>query len=444
MQSISLPDDVKFIIDTITKAGYEAYAVGGCIRDSLLGKTPDDYDITTSAMPETIKSLFRRTIDTGLQHGTVTVMVKDKGYEITTYRIDGEYEDGRHPSEVIFTRSLEEDLKRRDFTINAMAYNDTCGLVDIFGGIQDLEDGIIRCVGNPEERFSEDALRMLRAIRFSAQLGYEIDSKTFEAIKCLCDNISKVSMERIQVELVKTIVSKNPGNIRLAYNAGLTKSFFPEFDEMMETQQNHPHHKYSVGEHTIKGMENIRPDRILRLAMLFHDIGKPRVKVTDENGIDHFHGHPAVSGEMTRGILRRLKFDNDTIGLVRKLVENHDVYIDLTAKSVRHTVNRVGEDVFPLLMELRTADIMAQSDYKREEKLERVEELKKLYTKVVEEGNCLSLKTLAVNGRDLIELGFPKGPALGDELERLLDLVLNNPELNDREILLEMAREKLK
>lgn len=443
MQCISLPDDVRFIIDTITKAGYEAYAVGGCIRDSLLGKEPDDYDITTSAMPQVVKSLFRRTVDTGLQHGTVTVMIKEKGYEITTYRIDGEYEDGRHPSEVKFTRSLEEDLKRRDFTINAMAYNDAAGLVDIFDGIGDLKNGIIRCVGNPVDRFSEDALRMLRAIRFSAQLGYIIEEETFEAIKELASGISKVSQERIQIELLKTLVSKNPGYLRLAYESGLTKVFLPEFDKMMETQQNHPHHCYSVGEHSIKGMEVVRPIKVLRLAMLFHDIGKPCVKSTDENGIDHFHGHPGISGEMSRKILHRLKFDNDTIDTVTKLVKNHDVLINRKPASVRRIINRMGEEVFPLLLEVKEADILSQSEYKRKEKLEELSEIRILYQKILDEKDCLSLKNLAVNGKDLIELGFPKGPALGVELGRLLDRVLENPELNDREVLLNLAREEL-
>ena len=443
MQCISLPDDVRFIIDTITKAGYEAYAVGGCIRDSLLGKEPDDYDITTSAMPQVVKSLFRRTVDTGLQHGTVTVMIKEKGYEITTYRIDGEYEDGRHPSEVKFTRSLEEDLKRRDFTINAMAYNDAAGLVDIFDGIGDLKNGIIRCVGNPVDRFSEDALRMLRAIRFSAQLGYKIEEETFEAIKELASGISKVSQERIQIELLKTLVSKNPGYLRLAYESGLTKVFLPEFDKMMETQQNHPHHCYSVGEHSIKGIEVVRPIKVLRLAMLFHDIGKPCVKSTDENGIDHFHGHPGISGEMTRKILHRLKFDNDTIDTVTKLVKNHDVLINRKPASVRRIINRMGEEVFPLLLEVKEADILSQSEYKRKEKLEELSEIRILYQKILDEKDCLSLKNLAVNGKDLIELGFPQGPALGVELGRLLDRVLENPELNDREVLLNLAREEL-
>ena len=241
-----LPQDVKFIIDNLTEHGYEAYAVGGCVRDTLLSRIPGDWDITTSAKPEQVKAIFSHTIDTGIEHGTVTVMRNHVGYEVTTYRIDGEYEDARHPKEVTFTANLVEDLKRRDFTINAMAYNHQTGLVDEFDGIGDLEQKIIRCVGNPMERFSEDALRMLRAVRFSAQLGCTIEEHTKEAIRQLAPTIAKVSVERITTELVKILISDNPQEIRTAYELGLTKIFLPEFDTIMETPQNTKHHMYSV------------------------------------------------------------------------------------------------------------------------------------------------------------------------------------------------------
>ena len=318
---IQVPEDVKRIIETIEKAGFEAYAVGGCVRDCLLGKEPNDWDITTSAKPEQVKSLFRRTIDTGIKHGTVTVMLNRVGYEVTTYRIDGEYEDGRHPKEVIFTGSLREDLRRRDFTINAMAYSEKDGLVDLFGGQQDLENKIIRCVGDAKERFTEDALRMLRAVRFSAQLGFTVDEDTISAMKELAPNLSKVSAERIQTELVKTLVSDNPGNLKIAYECGLTKVFLPEFDLCMECGQNNPNHIYSVGEHILKSVEYAEPERILRLAMLFHDLGKPRCRTQGEDGYDHFYNHAAVSSELAEEVLRRLKFDNHTIDLVSRLAK---------------------------------------------------------------------------------------------------------------------------
>ena len=314
---IAVPDKARHIVNTIQAAGYEAYVVGGCVRDSLLGREPQDWDITTSARPEQVKALFPRTVDTGLQHGTVTVLQDREGFEVTTYRIDGEYEDSRHPREVAFTRNLEEDLKRRDFTINAMAYNDDKGLVDIFGGTEDIRAGIIRCVGKPAERFGEDALRILRAIRFSAQLGYKIDDETKEGIRELAPTLKNISAERIQTELVKMMVSPHPDYLREAYLLGVTKVFLPEFDLAMETEQRHPHHMYSVGEHILHSLSAVEADKVLRLTMLFHDIGKPATLTVDENGITHFHGHAAVSAEMAKKILRRLKFDNDTISMVR-------------------------------------------------------------------------------------------------------------------------------
>lgn len=440
---ISLPEDVKFIIRTINEAGYEAYAVGGCVRDRLLNKEPDDYDITTSATPDVVKRLFRRTIDTGIEHGTVTVMLGGNGYEVTTYRIDGKYEDNRHPSSVSFTRSLNEDLLRRDFTINAMAYNDEDGLVDPFGGEKDLEDGIIRCVGNPMERFSEDALRIMRAVRFSAQLGYEIEEETKIAMKALAENLKDVSAERIHTELVKLLCSKHPENIRIAYELGLTKIFMPEFDQMMETPQNHPHHLYSVGEHTIKSMELIEADRILRLSMLFHDIGKPQVKTTDKNGRDHFHGHQQVSADIAVNILKRLKFDNKSIRMIRILCLYHDNRADAEGPGVRHEINEVGEELYPLLLKVRRADILAQSTFMREEKLSRVDGYEKIYNEAVEKNYCLSMKSLNISGRILLEIGYPNSPVLGEELKILLNRVLDDPNLNTPDRLLELARKDM-
>lgn len=278
---INIPENAKKILDTMHAAGYEAYVVGGCVRDAILGREPGDWDITTNAAPLEVKGLFRRTIDTGIEHGTVTVMMGKEGYEVTTYRIDGEYEDGRHPNQVTFTRSLVEDMKRRDFTINAMAYNDEEGLIDKFGGEQDLKEGIIRCVGDARERFSEDALRIMRAIRFSAQLGFDIEESTKRAITELAPTLEKISAERIQVELVKLITSDYPGRMRDAYELGITKVIFPELDACMATEQNNWHHAYSVGEHIIRSVENIRPDKVLRLTMLMHDIAKPVTMTID-------------------------------------------------------------------------------------------------------------------------------------------------------------------
>lgn len=439
---IQLPDKVQKIIETLTAAGFEAYAVGGCVRDCVLGRLPNDWDITTSATPYETKALFPRTIDTGIRHGTVTVMLDKEGFEVTTYRIDGDYEDGRHPKEVTFTASLEEDLKRRDFTINAMAYNEQSGLVDLFGGMEDIENEIIRCVGNGEERFTEDALRMLRAVRFSAQLGYRIEETTASAIRKLAPNLRYISAERIQTELVKLVISDHPDYLRRAYETGITKQILPEFDLCMETEQNNPHHCYSVGEHILHSMQEIEADKVLRLGMLFHDIAKPQTLTVDGEGITHNKEHPQVGEKMTREILRRLKFDNDTIDKVTKIVRYHDEEIGLSPAGVRRAVNRIGEDIFSMLFAVRRADISAQSDYLREEKLQRLTYMRELYDEILRRQECLSLKDLAVTGRDLMALGIPAGPQIGDLLQELLALVLEEPECNTREQLLRICREK--
>lgn len=436
---LKIPEKAEIILHTLEEAGYEAYVVGGCVRDSILGRSPDDWDITTSAKPEEVKALFRRTVDTGLIHGTVTVMLDKEGFEVTTYRVDGEYEDGRHPKEVSFTASLEEDLKRRDFTMNAMAYNPKRGLVDLFGGVQDMENRIVRCVGNPVERFTEDALRILRAVRFSAQLGFSIEGETLKAISALAPNLKYVSAERIQVELLKLLVSPHPDYLRTAYEAGITKEILPEFDRCMETEQNTPHHCYTVGEHTLQSLLNIRADKVLRLTMLLHDFGKPFVKRTDENGRDHFKIHGPEGEKMAVSILRRLKMDNDTIRKVRSLIKWHDFRPKGDAVSVRKAISMIGEELFPLYLEVQRADILAQSLYKREEKLKRLSSVKALYKEIMDRGECISLKTMDLTGRDLIDAGYAPGKELGEILERLLAHVLENPEDNKKEILLKLA-----
>ena len=441
---IQLPDKVHGIIETLIAAGYEAYAVGGCIRDSVLGREPSDWDITTSAKPEDVKRIFARTIDTGIKHGTVTVMMDHEAFEVTTYRIDGVYEDGRHPKEVTFTASLEEDLRRRDFTMNAMAYNEQTGLVDIFDGIRDMEAGVIRCVGNAEERFTEDALRILRAVRFSAQLGYEIAEDTKSAVRKLASNLKKISAERIQTELVKLLVSDHPDYLRIAYETGITRQVLPEFDLCMETPQNNPHHCYSVGEHILHSMLEVRPDKVLRLGMLFHDIGKPQTLTIDEKGITHNKKHAVVGEQMTMQILRRLKFDNDTIRKVTKIVLCHDQEVGASPAGVRRSVNRIGEDIFRMLFDVKRADILAQSDYLREEKLAILAYIYDLYDEICRKQECVSLKDLAVTGSDLIALGVPPGREIGVILHELLEIVLEEPERNTREELIRVYAQRRK
>lgn len=436
---IVLPEHVQYIIGQLYAEGFEAFAVGGCVRDSILGREPQDWDITTSASPEQIKSIFKRTIDTGIMHGTVTVMLDHVGYEVTTYRIDGEYEDSRHPKEVTFTSNLVEDLKRRDFTINAMAYNDQQGLVDVFEGEEDLERGVIRCVGNPLDRFGEDALRMLRAVRFAAQLGFEIEADTREAVKALAPAIAKVSAERIQVELVKLLESNHPEAVRTAYELGLTAVFLPEFDVMMKTPQNNKHHMYSVGEHTIHTMLNIRADKVLRLTMLLHDVAKPVCRTVDEEGQEHYYGHPQKGADMAVDILKRLKFDNDTIDKVRKLILAHDDRPNINERNVRRAINRIGLEQFPELFEVKRADNLGQAMYHRQEKMQYVDEFEQQYFAILEKQQCIQKKDMAISGKDLIAAGMKPGKEMGRVLDGLFEMVLDSPELNEKSKLLELA-----
>ncbi|MBC5689893.1 CCA tRNA nucleotidyltransferase [Mediterraneibacter sp. NSJ-55] len=440
---IELPKKVQMIIQNLQLHGYEAYAVGGCVRDSILARRPEDWDITTSAKPEEIKKLFRRTVDTGIEHGTVTVLIGKDSFEVTTYRIDGVYEDSRHPKEVIFTNQLEEDLRRRDFTINAMAYNDEVRLVDVFGGMKDLNHHLIRCVGNAEERFSEDALRILRAVRFSAQLNFPIEEQTAEAVKKLAPSLKNISAERIQVELVKLLTSNHPEKIQDAYNLGITKVILPEWDAMVGVEQKTPHHKYDVAEHTLHALKNVKKDKILRLTMLFHDMGKPSMKTTDEKGVDHFKGHALVSEEIARKILRRLKFDNDTVKKVTRLVCYHDYRIEATPKNVRRAMNRIGVELFPYYLAVRMADVKAQSPYRRREKIENIVAMREVYQETLLNGDCVTLRDLAVGGRDLMALGMQPGRELGSMLSELLEWVIDEPECNKKEILCEYVKEKL-
>ncbi len=435
------------IIERLTNAGFEAYAVGGCVRDLLLGREPKDWDITTNALPGQVKKIFRRTVDTGIQHGTVTVMMGKKGYEVTTYRIDGIYEDGRHPKEVSFTPDLIEDLKRRDFTINAMAYHPEKGLVDAFDGVGDLKRGLIKAVGNAKERFEEDALRILRAFRFAAQLGFQVEEKTYEAAGELRENLRKISAERIREELIKLVLSEHPERLRDLYYCGITEIILPEFDCCMKTEQRSRHHDYTVGEHTIQALridarysallkEDPKAGRYVRLALLFHDFGKPKVRTEDEDGTQHFKGHAEVSEKIAADIMHRLKFDNDTLFHVKSLVKYHDHRPEPTEQAVRRAMNRMGEETFRLLFPVRAADMLAQSRYKREDKIRYQEKLMELYASVIQKNQCVSVKDLAVNGKDLIQAGIKPGKEIGEKLQELLELVLEDPECNTREYLL--------
>lgn len=398
---ITLPTKVKQIISRLEKADFEAYAVGGCVRDSILKRSPEDWDITTSAKPEEVKRLFSAAIDTGLQHGTVTVVIEKEGFEVTTFRLDGEYTDGRHPDRVAFTSSLTEDLRRRDFTINAMAYSEKTGLIDEFDGERDLEDGVIRAVGEAKERFSEDALRMLRAIRFAGQLNFKIEEKTFDAIKELSPNIAKVSVERIAKELEKLLLSGNPEYIALVYETGIFSVIAPEVAMLFENGEISS---------SIKALSRASfPEKKelyqIRLAIFLEGLG----------------------ADKAAKLLKRLKLDNDTINTVKKLLELSLREVENNETDMRRTVKEAGHKMMPLLLEMRRAKGLKDN--------------KELYQTVIDNGYCTSISELNINGKDLMDAGIPKGALIGSTLERLLELVIEKPELNTREsLLLEVRR----
>ena len=391
---IQLPYEVEWVIGKIRDAGYEAFAVGGCVRDTLLGRTPEDWDVTTSARPEAVKAIFERTVDTGLQHGTVTVLKNRKGYEVTTYRIDGEYHDGRHPDSVEFTPNLLEDLKRRDFTINAMAYSHETGIVDEFGGMEDLKAGIVRCVGRPEDRFTEDALRLLRALRFSAQLGFEIEESTYAAIKTIAPNLAKVSKERVQAELTKLLLSAHPERILLLKETGLSAQIVPGFDAVFAPA-------------LFSKLSQLPAEKSLRWAGFLL----------------------CQSTKQAEAVLKGLKMDNETIGNVSRMIEGAKETLPLEKPAVRRAMSRYTP--YQLEGALKLKELMGSPD---------AEEIRRLREEIIRDGDCVSLKDLAVKGRDLLEAGVERGPMVGEILNHLFDLVLLHPEKNDRELLLKEVR----
>ena len=437
------PESVLNILNILKENGYDAYAVGGCIRDSILGTVPKDWDITTNAPPSAIKELFVKTVDTGLKHGTVTVMSEGEAFEVTTFRIDGRYEDGRHPSYVEFTDRQDEDLRRRDFTMNAMAWNEERGIVDPFGGMEDIAAGLIRAVGEPGERFREDALRMLRAIRFAARLGFDIDDKTLSAISENSSLISSVSSERIREELTGTLTADNPMKFALLRETGLLKLVLPEFEICFDTPQHNPHHVYNVGEHSLRAVAAIENDKCLRWAMLLHDAGKAVTRTTDDKGIDHYYGHPAKSMEIAKAVLERLRFDNRSIERIVRLIKFHDREILPQPKTVAKAVHAVGDDIFMDLLKVKCADKSAQNPQDKEKGIKYVNLVESIYIGLKAGNNCLKLKDLAINGRDLMKMGFKEGREVGQTLSFLLEKVLDDPALNEKHFLAEIAADLL-
>lgn len=440
--TMDMPKNVDTAINLLQSAGFEAYAVGGCVRDSLLGKTPNDWDITTSAKPEDMKSVFINfhCIDTGIKHGTVTVVIDGEPLEITTFRLDGEYEDNRHPKSVTFTSNLGADLGRRDFTVNAMAYSKKTGTVDLFGGENDLKNKIIRCVGDPDRRFNEDALRILRALRFASALDFEIEEKTAQSLlknRALLGNISE---ERISKELLKLVCGKGAKRILTDF-APVLFEILPELQPMYKNSHDNPHHCYDIYEHTLIAVESIDPEPTLRFAMLLHDCGKPAVKKFDENGVAHFYGHQRISAEISAQILARLKVSNKFRDEILFLVSNHDRWelYENTEKMPRY-LSKFGLDGVLKLLKVMRADVLAQSPEYRY-RLDQIADAEEIAKNLAAQKPCLSLSELQINGRTLMDIGIPQGRKLGAVLAQLLDEVIDGVTKNTQEALTTRARE---
>lgn len=436
---IEISRGAKQVISKLKAAGFDAYVVGGAVRDSLMGKSPSDYDIATNAKPREVKAIFSRTIDTGIKHGTVTVIENKIGYEVTTFREETGYSDMRRPDEVRYVDSVDEDLKRRDFTVNSMAYAPGAGLLDKFGGKDDIGRKIIRCVGIPEMRFKEDALRMLRAVRFAACLDFELEEETQRAIKKCAVLIKNVSRERILEELNKILLCDKPARIRLLYETGLMKYIIPELCVCFVTEQNNKYHIYNVGDHILKAVENTPNDLILRWAALLHDVGKPVCLSRDSAGINHFYGHHRESVRIAEDALHRLRMDRESIRDILILIENHDVRIEAHPAAVKRMLARTGEPLFMKLLLLQEADNRAKNLKFLNEKLSKLHSVYAQGQRIMAEGQPYQLSQLQINGRDLIKLGYRAGREIGDTLKLLLDEVLIDPSLNNREYLLKRA-----
>ena len=433
-----IPKEAAYIIDTLTAAGYEAYCVGGCVRDLIMGIEANDFDITTSATCEEVKKCFPldRIIETGIRHGTVTLLINNRPFEVTTYRIESTYSDNRHPDEVVFTRSLSEDLSRRDFTVNSIAFNETDGFVDLFGGREDIERKIIRAVGNPKMRFEEDSLRILRGIRFASTLGFEIESETKKAMLESRHLIKNISAERIFTELSKMLCGKNIKSILTGF-APVIGEIIPEINAMQGFDQHNFHHIYDVLTHTAVVVESTPPVLHLRLAALFHDISKPFCFSLDGDGVGHFYGHPSKSAEIAESRLSELRCDNKTKEAVIRLIRAHDSPIEESERIIKRRLASMGKELFFDLITLKRADTagLAPEYAVRNAHFDRLEAIA---NEMLEKDTCFSLKHLAVNGRDMLTLGL-KGKEIGTMLDRLLEEVIDGKVENDKQKLTDLA-----
>lgn len=439
---IKLPVDVRMIIDKIEKAGFSAYAVGGCVRDSLLQKEPQDWDICTNALPNDVLRIFAdfHTFDAGIKHGTVSVVVNSVVYEITTFRIDGEYFDNRHPEKVEFTDDLVTDLSRRDFTVNAMAYSERTGLVDPFDGAYDLELMAIRCVGNPVQRFNEDALRIMRALRFASCYNMAIEKHTANAVFECRKLLHNIAAERITTEFNKLVCGESCEYILRRFR-DVVAQFLPEITIMFGYEQHNIHHNKTLWRHITCAMTNIAPEPLLRVTMLLHDLGKPMACKRDPDGTAHFKGHQKFSAVMAERILERMKYPREFIDDCVTLITYHDVRFTGDKPQIRRLINKIGEENFRRLLKVQYADMLAQSMYKRDEKLRNYELTCKAFDEIVKNKDCFTLKQLEIDGHDLIKMGITDGRQIGYTLKKLLSLVMDDRLENTNSALMQKARE---
>lgn len=437
--NIHIPNKILFVLDRLNEAGYEAFIVGGCVRDSILGKTPHDWDIATSATPEEIQEVFSgyRQTDAGLKHGTVGIVIDKELIEITTYRIESKYSDGRRPDKVHFASNILDDLARRDFSVNACAMTKT-EIIDPFDGRKDIKNRLIRCVGNPIDRFTEDALRILRGIRFASVLGFKVEQKTKQGMFACKHLLKNISQERITDEFCGTLLGMKVYDTLMEFR-DIAIFIIPELKDMIGFELHNKHHKYDVYQHTLKSVELIDSDIILRVAMFFHDIGKPKTFSLDINKVGHFYGHAQLSSQITRKILKRMRFSNKDIHDISQLIKYHDRKILLTSKSIKRLLNDLGEIQFRRLIKVKRADAMSKSPSFLKDKLDHLDAVEEILDQIIAKGACVSLGDLAVNGHDLIELGIPEGKKIGTVLNRLLELVLNDEIENNRKALIEKA-----
>lgn len=439
---IVLPQNVKKIIDILNYNNFEAFIVGGCVRDSLMGVTPHDWDICTNALPLQIKKCFEdyNTFDSGIKHGTISIVLDGEVFEVTTYRIDGSYSDNRRPDSVTFTSDISKDLSRRDFTINAMAYNEESGLIDPFDGKHDLSEKTVRCVGNSEMRFGEDALRIIRALRFASVLGFKIDDDTSESIHKNADLLKNIAVERISIEFNKLLCGNGAENI-LNNFCDVIAVFIPEITQMFDYDQHTKHHNRDLWYHTTYSVKSIEAMPLLRMTMLLHDLGKPKACKRYKDGTCHFKGHPKYSAEMADIILHRLKYPTDFIETCLTLIIYHDVRFSGAKRQMRHVMSAIGESNTALLLKVQRADIMAQSEYMHKEKLEKLDLACRVYDEILADKDCFTLKQLEINGSDLLNIGVKQGTEIGKILKILLSLVIEDKLENKKSALIKKAEE---